>query len=89
MIHKPLLQAFATLVALLVVLVLAMILGACSPSPSVNADGAEDIVKLIRSGGLRYAQDPSTGHCFAVAWITDGIAQSRIGGAVITWVPCS
>jgi hypothetical protein len=92
MIHKNLLRAFATLIALLAVLVLAMMLGACSPSPLVNADGADEVGAMIRAGGLRYASDPNTGDCFAYAFIVrPGQMDNRasVGGAVITWVPCS
>jgi hypothetical protein len=95
MIPKAMVQAFAALVFLLFVFVTALILGGCQQPATPSLPGDEDVesvVRFIQGGGLRYAQDRATGHCFAVAFIVrDGAIDSRanVGGAVITWVPCS
>jgi hypothetical protein len=88
MIPKPMFQAFAALVFLLFIFITALILGGCRPTPDPDTDGADDVADMIRRGQIQYTVDPNTGHCFAVAWITDGLGDHKVGGAVITWVPC-
>lgn len=99
--YRPLVTSFATLVALLVALALGLILGGCKKADEPPAGtyveswvvdlhvlNADNVGTFIRSGGLRYAQDPTSGNCFAYALLQEDKGRSAIGGAIITWVPC-
>lgn len=66
------------------ILAMMVFLAACEPmgQGEVDKSRAEDIGLLITQGKLKFAQDQTSGLCFAYGW-----AGSN-GGPIVTWVPC-
>lgn len=63
---------------------------ACEPAGTSDDERemADEIGTLIRQGGLKYVQDPSTSQCFAYGFVERGFGKTATGGPIVTWVPC-